>query len=244
MNETTAQARPEADRGDELAPAIVWLTLGLVGLQTAAGAVNALSLESSLLDPNDEESVFQPLNAAFTAAAGAAAAFRAVRRSEQRARYAVLAVVLLAFAADDMLVVHERLGEAAGEALGLPDHLAVRMWIALLLPLLAAAFVILVAETMHLRGRVQRLLAAGLAALVAAVVVEVAGAVTRDPAFIERLGGKPETLRLLVEEGLELGGWVLVAGALWIAVAIPSARNGSAGTGPPGRPTARRGGTG
>lgn len=222
MEKTAAPARPAVDWGDRRVRSVAWLTLGLAGLQTAVGAANALLLDSSLLDPNDEASVFQPVNAAVTAAAGAAAAVRAARGPHQRARYALLAVVLVAFAADDMLVVHERIGEAVGAGLlGLPDHLAVRMWVVLLLPLLAAAFLVLVVEAARLRGGVGLLLASGLAALVAAVGVEVAGAVTRDPAFIERVGGKPETLRLLVEEGLELGGWVLVAGALWISIALP-----------------------
>jgi hypothetical protein len=51
------------------------------------------------------------------------------------------------------------------------------------------------------------------------VVVEVVGVVTRSPSFIERVSGKPETLRYLVEESFELGGWVLVAGGLWGLVA-------------------------
>jgi hypothetical protein len=44
----------------------------------------------------------------------------------------------------------------------------------------------------------------------------VGGAVTRSPSFIERVSGKPETLRYLLEEALELGGWILLAGGLWV----------------------------
>ena len=57
------------------------------------------------------------------------------------------------------------------------------------------------------------------AGIVPAVVVEVVGALTRDPDFIENVSGKPETLRYLVEEGLELGGWTLIAGGLLCVLA-------------------------
>jgi len=199
-----------------IARVAVWLAAAAAGAQLGVGAANEVTLESDFLNPDEEGSLFQLLTAAVTAAAGVAAAAHALRLELRRRRFVVLAAGLLYLAADDVLVIHEWLGEHVGERLfGLPDHLAVRMWIPVLAPLLVAVFVLLVAEAFRAGPGLRRVLAAGLGALAAALVVEVVGAVTRSPSFIEEVSGKPETLRYLVEEAFELGGWILVGGALW-----------------------------
>ncbi|HUP33411.1 MAG TPA: hypothetical protein VM184_10295 [Gaiellaceae bacterium] len=203
-----------------VARATVWLAVGVAVTQTAVGAANELTVESSALNPDVEGSIFQLLSAAVTAAAAAAAAIHAWLVRERRFRFVTLAAILAAFTADDLLAVHERGGDAVGGTLlGLPDHLAVRLWIVLLLPLLVVLFLILAGEAVRAAGRVGWVLGAGLAALVAAVGVELVGAISRSPSVVARIGGKPEAVRLLVEEGLEIGGLVLVAGGLWSLVA-------------------------
>lgn len=208
------------DAATRLARAILCAAALAAGASAVIGAVNALIFDSRFLDPNEEGSLFQLLTVAATALAGAAAAVRALRLPAWRIRFAALAPILLYFAVDDLLEIHERLGEQVGEGLfGLPDYLAVRMWILVLAPLLVAAFGLLAAAALRAAPPLGRVLLGGLGALVAAVAVEVVGVVTRSPTFIERLSGKPETLRLLVEESFELGGWVLIAGALSALVA-------------------------
>ena len=197
--------------------AVAWAAGAVALAQTAVGVVNAFTVESEFLNPDVEGSLFQLVTAAVTAAAGAAAAVHAYLFAARGRRFAVLAAILLYFAADDALVLHERLGEAVGEGLfGLEGHLAVRLWVVLLAPLLVAAVVLVISEARGAGAPLRGLLEAGVGALVAAVVVELAGAVTRDPSFVDRVSGKPETLRYLAEEALELGGWILIAGGLWV----------------------------
>lgn len=209
-----------------------WLRLAAgvsVLAQTAVGIVNELSIESGFLNPDEEGSLFQLVTAGVTVAAGVAAAVHARLFDVRRLRFAALAAVLLYFAADDLLVLHEGLGEAVGEGVfGLDGHLAVRLWILLLAPLLVAAFLLVASEARRSGAPLLGLLYGGLGALVAAVVVEVGGAVTRDPSFIDRVSGKPETLRYLVEEGFELGGWILLAGGLWALTIARMAGDGAA----------------
>ncbi|MDF2750751.1 MAG: hypothetical protein K0T00_1927 [Gaiellaceae bacterium] len=222
MDPTAAASGPDGlavrDHRHEqaLARTVVWTAVVAAVAQTLIGGVNSLTVASDVLNPDEEGSFFQLLTAATTALAGVAAAAHALRFPARRGRFAALAAILLYFAADDVLVVHEWLGEQLGEGLfGFPDHIAVRMWIVVLAPLLAAAFVLVVAEALRAGPPLRNVLLGGLACLVAAVAVEVVGVVTRSPSFIERVSGKPETLRYLVEESFELGGWVLIAGGLW-----------------------------
>ena len=223
MGGTAAASTPrglgvrEALRGEAAARAVVWTAVAAMLVQTAVGAANEFTLESPFLNPDEEGSLFQLVTAAVTAAAGAAAAAHAIFHPARRRRFAALSAILFYFACDDVLVLHERMGEAVGESLfGLSGHIAVRLWILLLAPLLAAAFLLIAAEALRVERGLRNVLLGGLGALVAAVVVEVGGAVTRSPSFIERVSGKPETLRYLLEEALELGGWILLAGGLWV----------------------------
>lgn len=209
-------AVPDHAREQTLARTVIWTAAGAAVAQALIGGVNSLTVASDFLNPDEEGSLFQLLTAATTALAGAAAAAHALRFPARRGRFGALAAILLYFAADDVLIIHEWLGEQVGEGLfGFPDHVAVRMWIVVLAPLLAAAFVLLVAEALRVGPPLRNVLLGGLASLVAAVAVEVVGVVTRSPSFIERVSGKPETLRYLVEESFELGGWALIAGGLW-----------------------------
>ena len=207
-------------------------------LQTTVAIVNELTIQSTRLNPDIEGSVFQLLSASVTAAAGLAAILAAALSSGGvRARRALLGGVVLAFALDDVLAIHEAAGETVGERVfGLPAYLAVRLWIALWAPALAVAFVALLVEARFSRRAISGVLVGGIAALVAAVIVEILGAVTRNPSVVEGIGGKPETLRVIVEEGFELGGWWLVAGGLWLVVADERGRPGrrAARSAPPG----------
>ena len=226
MHPTAAASEPgglavrDDTREQALARIVVWTAAVAAVAQALIGGINSLTVSTDVLNPDEEGSLFQLLTAATTALGGAAAAAHALRFPARRGRFGALAAILLYFAADDVLVIHEWLGEGVGEGLfGFPEHIAVRMWIVVLAPLLAAAFVLVVAEALRVGPPLRNVLLGGLASLAAAVAVEVAGVVTRSPSFIERVSGKPETLRYLVEESFELGGWVLIAGGLWAVFA-------------------------
>lgn len=226
MDPTAAASGPgdvagrEHTREQALARTVIWTAAVAAVGQALIGGANSLTVASDVLNPDEEGSLFQLLTAATTALAGVAAAAHALRFPARRGRFGALAAILLYFAADDVLIIHEWLGDQVGEGVfGFPDHIAVRMWIVVLAPLLAAAFVLVAAEALRAGPPLRTVLLGGLASLVAAVAVEVVGVVTRSPSFIERVSGKPETLRYLVEESFELGGWVLIAGGLWALLA-------------------------
>lgn len=226
MDPTAAASGPgdvagrEHTREQALARTVIWTAAVAAVGQALIGGANSLTVASDVLNPDEEGSLFQLLTAATTALAGVAAAAHALRFPARRGRFGALAAILLYFAADDVLIIHEWLGDQVGEGVfGFPDHIAVRMWIVVLAPLLAAAFVLVAAEALRVGPPLRTVLLGGLASLVAAVAVEVVGVVTRSPSFIERVSGKPETLRYLVEESFELGGWVLIAGGLWALLA-------------------------
>lgn len=226
MDPTAAASGPgdvagrEHTREQALARTVIWTAAVAAVGQALIGGANSLTVASDVLNPDEEGSLFQLLTAATTALAGVAAAAHALRFPARRGRFGALAAILLYFAADDVLIIHEWLGDQVGEGVfGFPDHIAVRMWIVVLAPLLAATFVLVAAEALRAGPPLRTVLLGGLASLVAAVAVEVVGVVTRSPSFIERVSGKPETLRYLVEESFELGGWVLIAGGLWALLA-------------------------
>ena len=226
MDPTAAASGPgdvagrEHTREQALARTVIWTAAVAAVGQALIGGANSLTVASDVLNPDEEGSLFQLLTAATTALAGVAAAAHALRFPARRGRVGALAAILLYFAADDVLIIHEWLGDQVGEGVfGFPDHIAVRMWIVVLAPLLAAAFVLVAAEALRVGPPLRTVLLGGLASLVASVAVEVVGVVTRSPSFIERVSGKPETLRYLVEESFELGGWVLIAGGLWALLA-------------------------
>jgi hypothetical protein len=197
------------------AAATVAVAAALAAVLLAVGAWNALTGGSDLLNPDVEGSLFQLVSAVVTTAAAAAAVGHAAALRARRVRFAALGAGLAYVTVDDLLVIHERVSESFGEGvLGLPAHIAVRLWILLFAPLLLGILVLVAAEARRAGAPLGWVLAGGLAALLTAVLVEAVGGVTRDPGFLETVGGKPETGRYLLEEALELGGWTLVAGGL------------------------------
>ena len=94
----------------------------------------------------------------------------------------------------------------------MPDYLAVRLWLILYLPLLLLAGLVLWRVAQEAQPPADRAVLVGLGLLVASIPVELAGAVTRKLA--EDSTEVPETFRVAIEEGLELGGWILIATGL------------------------------
>jgi hypothetical protein len=92
------------------------------------------------------------------------------------------------------------------------------LWPGLYLPLLAALAVALVAVARELPRDARRFVVAGLALLAAAVALEVLSAgVIRSG---HDRGSLLYELETVLEEGAELAGWILIAGALLSAFAL------------------------
>lgn len=181
-------------------------------LQSAVHVTNVLlDRRFDLLDADTDHGVFAWASAAATAAAAVLAFVLASRL--RRRDYVLLGVALAVFALDDLLAVHERIGEL-DDTLGLPERIQLQrlVWIIVLLPLLAAAAILLWRIAAEAPPRAGEVVRAGLALLVLAVAAE---AVT--PVLFNFDWGQdsiPYESEVVFEEGAELAGWILVVTGL------------------------------
>lgn len=161
--------------------------------------------------------------AAFGGALAAGLAGLLVRA--HRVKLGLLAAALALISFDDLVRVHERLGGRVAEYLDLPDAIAEGVELLLLGPLLLTVLVagwLLAAQLpTALGGRLR----VGLGLLLGAAAVEVFGAPTRAAA--EAGTGWPNELRIALEEGIELAGLIMVAGALVILLCESLLRAGA-----------------
>jgi hypothetical protein len=191
------------------------IALAAVLFQTAAHLGNEFLLDDRVegIDADIEGNVFTWASSAATFAVAFCSALHAAAVERQRREFSVLAALALWFSMDDVAIIHERVALKLGEdLLGMPDYLAVRLWLVLYLPLLLVAGVVLWRIAQEAQPPAHRPLVLGLGLLVASIPVELAGAVTRKLA--EDGTDVPETFRIVIEEGLELGGWILIATGL------------------------------
>jgi hypothetical protein len=182
-----------------------------VTLQTATHLVNALVLDRRRrwLDAAVDASVFGRAN---TVAIGLCALFAAVGAAlgARKARRLLLSLALLLLAIDDATGLHDRIRD-----LPRTPALAAAVGFALLLGLV---LVLLTVEARQAPSAARRLLAAGLLALGVAVLVRVVGAA----ADVGRgIGETKKALGVAAEQGLDLGGWFLVAAGLAASLARP-----------------------
>jgi hypothetical protein len=207
--------------GRQLLRAGVLVAVGAVAFQTAAHLGNEFLLDDRIegLDADIEGNAFTWASSVTTFTVALASFLHAAVFSARRREFFVLAALGVWFSLDDVIQLHERVALRVGEdVLGLPDYLAVRLWLVFYLPLLLLAGVLLWVVAEQLWPAAARTLRLGLALLVASIPVELAGAFTRWLA--ERGTDVPEDFRVAVEEGVELGGWILVAAALVAGVTL------------------------
>lgn len=192
-----------------------------VGFQTLAHLTNEFLLDDRVegLDADVDGNAFTWASSTAVFGVALAALLHAVTFRELRREFALVLGVATLFSLDDAVQIHERIALKVGEdLLGLPDYAAVRLWLVFYLPLLllmGALLWILARDLWTPAGRAIRL---GLGLLVASIPVEIAGLVTRP--LSEDGQEAPDELRVAVEEGLELGGWILAAVGLTAAVAV------------------------
>ena len=184
-------------------------------VQTVAHLGNEFLLDDRVegLDADIEGNALTWASSVATFAVALCAALHAAAFEKQRREFTVLAALALWFSLDDVAIIHERVALELGEdLLGMPDYLAVRLWLILYLPLLLLAGLVLWRVAQEAQPPADRAVLVGLGLLVASIPVELAGAVTRKLA--EDSTEVPETFRVAIEEGLELGGWILIATGL------------------------------
>jgi hypothetical protein len=204
--------RPRAEAVETVLRAGLIAAVAAFAVQGAVHVANvALDRRFRLLDADSDYGVFAWTSALVTAVAAALAFVLAARLG--RRDYGLLGVALAVFALDDLIAVHERIGELDDE-LGLPHELQLRrlVWIVVLLPLLAAAAILLWRVAKEAPKRAGDLVRGGLALLVLAVAAEATTPVLFN--FDWGQDSIPYETEVVFEEGAELAGWILVATGL------------------------------
>jgi hypothetical protein len=200
---------------DRVLRAGVVLAVTGVAVQTAGHLVNLYLLDDrySSLDVSAEHTAFAWASSVATFGAACAALLLARRPNPGSRRLMALLGVLLAFLSlDDFVEVHERLGTWTEDVLGLPEAIGPRIWLLVYLPVLATAALLLLWSARNAPPRAARYQAAGIALLIAATLSEGVGVLTK---LLEEHGlESPHRLRAALEEGHELGGWIVLAAGL------------------------------
>ena len=200
----------------------VALALGAAALQSAVALANnvALDYRYDWLDPDGESTPMAWASGAATFGCAFAAAILACVDAGLR-RAAVIGAALLAFfSLDDMLSFHERLSHRLFvERLDISPELGDRLFAVGYLPLLASALLSLVVLARRGPTLARRPIVVGLCCLAAAVGLEVLnGGLSALDVIASRSTG--DAVLVILEEGLELAGWILVAGGLTASACI------------------------
>ncbi|ROR92230.1 hypothetical protein [Nocardioides aurantiacus] len=205
------------------------LVLLAVLVQSAVHLVNLVvfDLGIDLLNLDIDGGVFSWASVVVTFAV----AFQLLVLAAQATRRAALLVAVAGAVAflslDDSVQLHERVSEWKTQ-LGPIAHFSRTFWPLVYLPLLAFVLLVLLALATRMRRAEGRLVVAALLGLGAAVLLEMASPALFALGFDHgQIGYEWEAV---VEEGLELGGWALIALAL--AAASLVARSGPASPSP------------
>lgn len=182
------------------------LAIAAVAAQSVADLANFAFFDRTVgqLNADAEPNLWSWASATATAYAALALLLLALVRPGRRVALALLAAAAAFFSLDDALEIHERIRWVGGWQ----DPQRV-LWPALYLPLLAAVFVVLWRIAGEAASRACLFVHVGLCLLAAAVACELAGAVLVWIGL--GVGTFAYELEVIVEEGLELSGWILIA---------------------------------
>ncbi len=190
-------------------------------VQAVVHLVNVLGYDgrAEMLNADIDGGVFTWASSAATFSAAFGAMMLAILVRSRRAALGFLAAVLCLFSMDDAVALHERISIGA---IGPIEHGGRLLWPLVTMPLLAAAFLMLLGVAVAAPPSVRTALGVALALLVAAVALEVT-----SPLIFEAGSDHGEGLyeaEVAVEEGLELSAWLLASGALGAGAMLVSAR--------------------
>jgi hypothetical protein len=187
-------------------PAIAIATaISLVAVQTV------LILTTAHRSAATEGGVLDWLSVTALAALCLATGARALTSSHGRRRFALLAVLLAYLAIDDALGLHEQVGAALARGLAVADS-GDMLFMLPYLPLLAAAFALLLMAARELPPMPRRVMYAGLALLVGTVAVRaMAGLVGTTSLTVEEW---QKAIGVAVMNDAELAAWLLLLGGV------------------------------
>jgi hypothetical protein len=216
-------ALPPATERD-VAGLLRWVVLvaivGAVG-QGIVHSVNAVLLDFrfGMLNADADQGVFTWASSVATFAAAGAIAMVAAQIT--RFRFALLgtAAVVAFLSLDDAVALHERITISH---IGPIEHAGRILWVACSMPLLAAAFVGMAVLARRAPLGSGRVIMVGLWMLVGAIVLEVTSPIWF--ALGSDHGGWLYEAEVVIEEGLELASWLLIAGGAAAAALSAAAR--------------------
>ena len=192
-----------------------------VVLQSAAHVVGVSVLDDRIWNLNADvefNAVAWAGSAATFAAALAAFALALVPADVDR-RLLALSFLLAAFSLDDAIGIHERLALRGADALGLSPDAGRAIWPVVYLPLLAAGLLLLLDTARRVFEGAGRLLRHGVALLVLALAAEFVAAFLGTVLDVQR-GAWPDVAEVTIEEGAEIGGWLLISFGLAAALVM------------------------
>jgi hypothetical protein len=208
----------------------VALAVALVALQSIAHLIDvvAFDLRFAMINADSDSGAFAWMSSVATFGAALLLCLLALVWPTRIWPLVALAGAVAFMSLDDMVGLHERVS-ALETTLGPIEHFARIFWPLVFMPLLAATFVGLLGIAAGLRTAPAHALLAGLALLVLAIALEMASPILF--ALGSDHGELAYELEVILEEGAELAGWILVATALAAALLTSSPRSpgGSAG---------------
>jgi hypothetical protein len=205
----------------------VALALALAALQSIAHITNMVffDLRIDMIDADSDSGAFAWASSVATFCAALLLCLLAIMRPTWTWPLVALAGAVAFMSLDDMVGLHERVS-GLGTTLGPIEHFARIFWPLAFMPLLAATFVGLFGIAAGLRIAPRRALLAGLALLVVAIALEMASPILF--ALGSDHGELAYELEVVLEEGAELAGWILVSTGLAAAL-LTSAPEASRG---------------
>jgi mannose/fructose/N-acetylgalactosamine-specific phosphotransferase system component IIC len=225
---TEAQLRRQASSGGIR---LGWsIALLACVVQTAAYLTNELVLDTRFhqLDAATDGTLFAWANTLAIVCLTVVVITAAIRGLMRTSRATVLAVGLGLLAVDDATGAHDRMRGFRMSSLPGPPRTAEAVTLAAFVLLLAIVFFLLWAEGGGAPGRAKGMMRAGLLALAFAVVTRLVGAVFgRDGTYDDVV----RAVGVAVEQGLDLGGWILVAAGY--ALSVGASAPGQSSSPPP-----------
>ena len=189
-----------------------WIAVVAVLVQSVAHLANiGFDADIMQLNADEEHNVFAWASSVSTFAAALFLFVPAVAAGKLDRVTAAMSGALTFLSLDDALSIHERIAERSVDVLDTEISLERVVWPVVYLPLLVFVFVILLRMARARPGPASTALRLGLLLLVAAVVAELTSALYVEDSD---LGTWPDAREVTIEEGAELAGWILIAGAL------------------------------
>lgn len=197
------------------------MTLVAVLLQSAVYVASDLTFQFALLDVDGEQTIFSWLASSVIVVAAIACVLLAIAVSGGRRSMLLLAGLVAFLSLDEAIGIHEAIGVRGATLLDLPVPWDRAVWPALYVPLMLAVLTLLLTAVRTAPRNTSRFVRVGLGCLGAAVVSELISAPLATSA-----GPFLQTLEVVVEEGLELSGWGLIATGLlsWFGFQRSAAR--------------------